>query len=38
MIALQQLPDLIREMREMEKRVEELTAKCADLETRVPEK
>lgn len=38
MIALQQLPDLIHQMREMEKRVEELTAKCAELEGRVPGK
>lgn len=34
-IAAQQLPDLIHRMRELEKQVEHLTAKCADLESRV---
>jgi hypothetical protein len=28
MIALQQLPELLHRMRELEKQVEELTAKC----------
>ncbi len=37
-IALQQLPDLIHQMRELEKQIEQLTAKCADLESRVPMK
>jgi UDP-3-O-[3-hydroxymyristoyl] glucosamine N-acyltransferase len=37
-IALQQLPDLIHQMRELQKQVEELTAKCAGLESRVPAK
>jgi UDP-3-O-[3-hydroxymyristoyl] glucosamine N-acyltransferase len=35
-IAAQQLPDLIHRMRELEKLVEQLTAKCASLESRVP--
>jgi UDP-3-O-[3-hydroxymyristoyl] glucosamine N-acyltransferase len=33
-IAIQQLPDLIHRMRELEKHVEQLTAKCASLESR----
>jgi UDP-3-O-[3-hydroxymyristoyl] glucosamine N-acyltransferase len=37
-IAIQQLPDLIHQMRELQKQVEELTAKCASLESRVPAK
>ncbi|HTR41223.1 MAG TPA: UDP-3-O-(3-hydroxymyristoyl)glucosamine N-acyltransferase [Pseudomonadales bacterium] len=32
-IAMQQLPDLIHRMRELEKQVEQLTAKCAGLES-----
>jgi UDP-3-O-[3-hydroxymyristoyl] glucosamine N-acyltransferase len=35
-IALQQLPDFIHRMRDLEKQVEQLTAKCASLEGRVP--
>jgi len=35
-IAVQQLPDLIHRMRELEKHVELLTTKCATLESRVP--
>jgi UDP-3-O-[3-hydroxymyristoyl] glucosamine N-acyltransferase len=35
-ISLQQLPDLLHRMRELEKQVEHLTAKCASLETRAP--
>lgn len=35
-IAIQQLPDFIHRMRELEKQVEQLTAKCASLEGRVP--
>lgn len=34
-IAMQQLPDLIHRMRELEKQVEQLTAKCGTLESRV---
>jgi UDP-3-O-[3-hydroxymyristoyl] glucosamine N-acyltransferase len=37
-ISLQQLPDLIHRMRDLEKLVEQLTAKCADLESRVTAK
>jgi UDP-3-O-[3-hydroxymyristoyl] glucosamine N-acyltransferase len=37
-IATQQLPDLIHRMRDLEKLVEELTTKCASLESRVPVK
>jgi UDP-3-O-[3-hydroxymyristoyl] glucosamine N-acyltransferase len=37
-IAVQQLPDLIHRMRELEKHVEQLTAKYASLESRVPVK
>lgn len=33
-IAIQQLPDLIHRMRELEKQVEQLTARCASLESR----
>ena len=29
MIAVQQLPDMIHRLRELEKQVEQLTAKCA---------
>jgi len=35
-IAVQQLPDLIHQVRELEKHVEQLTAKCASLESKVP--
>jgi len=35
-IAVQQLPDLIHRMRELEKHVEQLTAKCASLESQLP--
>jgi len=35
-IASQQLPDLIHRMRDLEKQVEQLTAKCASLEGRAP--
>jgi UDP-3-O-[3-hydroxymyristoyl] glucosamine N-acyltransferase len=35
-IAVQQLPDVIHRMRELEKQVELLTAKCDSLENRVP--
>jgi UDP-3-O-[3-hydroxymyristoyl] glucosamine N-acyltransferase len=35
-IAVQQLPDLIHRMRDLEKQVEQLTAKCAALESRSP--
>ncbi|HEV2453426.1 MAG TPA: UDP-3-O-(3-hydroxymyristoyl)glucosamine N-acyltransferase [Verrucomicrobiae bacterium] len=35
-IAIQQLPDFIHRMRELEKQVEQLAAKCASLEGRVP--
>jgi UDP-3-O-[3-hydroxymyristoyl] glucosamine N-acyltransferase len=35
-IAAQQLPDVIHRLREMEKQLEQLTAKCAKLEERVP--
>lgn len=34
-IAVQQLPDLIHKVRELEKQVEELVAKCASLENKV---
>ena len=37
-IALQQLPDLIQRTRELEKLVEQLTAQCASLESRIPAK
>ena len=36
MIAMQQLPDIIHRMRELEKQVEQLNAKCAMLELRPP--
>jgi len=36
LIAIQQLPDLIHRLRELEKQVEQLSAKCATLEGRVP--
>ena len=35
-IAMQQLPDLIHRLRDLEKQVEQLTAKCAGLESRPP--